>query len=88
MPSRTTSTLAAFRVDANSGGLEKIDVFPTEETPRSFNIDPTGRYLLAVGQASHHLTVYAIDQASGGLSELKRYGIGKNPSWVEIVRLP
>ena len=85
---RTTSTLAAFRIDPDSGRLATIGSFPTEETPRSFNIDPTGRYLLAVGQASHCLTVYTIDQENGGLSELKRYTMGKNPSWVEILRLP
>jgi 6-phosphogluconolactonase len=85
---RTTSTLAAFRVDSDSGSLHTISSFPTEETPRGFNIDPTGRYLLAAGQTSHYLTVYAIDQESGRLSELDRYGSGENPNWIEIVRLP
>ena len=85
---RTTSTLAAFRIDLDSGRLERIDSFPTETTPRGFNIDPTGRYLLAVGQNSHHLTNYAIDQESGRLSELQRYAMGQGPNWVEILRLP
>ena len=84
---RTTSTLAAFRIDLDSGRLERIDSYPTEKTPRGFNIDPTGRYLLAAGQGSDHLAVYAIDQETGRLTELKRYAMGTGPNWVEILRL-
>jgi 6-phosphogluconolactonase len=85
---RTTSTLAAFRVDLASGLLERAGSEPTEQTPRSFAIDPTGRFLVALGQGSHHMACYAIDQESGELSFLHRYPAGKTPSWVEIVRLP
>jgi 6-phosphogluconolactonase len=85
---RTTSTLAAFRIGLASGLLESIGSYPTEKTPRGFNIDPTGHYLLAAGQDSHHLTVYAIDQEAGMLSQLKRYAMGQGPNWVEIHRLP
>jgi len=84
---RTTSTLAGFRVDPQSGALTAIDNFPTETQPRGFNIDPGGRFLLAVGQLSNSLTSYAIDQTTGNLTKLKRYPMGKNPNWVEIVSL-
>jgi 6-phosphogluconolactonase len=81
---RTTSTLAAFRVDPATGLLTPIDSYPTEKQPRGFNIDPTGRYLLSVGQLSNSMTVYAIDKATGKLTSLKQYPMGKNPNWVEI----
>jgi 6-phosphogluconolactonase len=84
---RTTSTLAAFRVDLETWRLAKIDSFETEAMPRGFNIDPSGRFLLAAGQTSHHLTVYAIDQESGRLTSVGRYPMGEGPNWVEIVRL-
>ena len=84
---RTSSTLAAFRADLDTGRLERIGSFATETTPRGFNIDPTGRYLLAAGQDSHHLTAYAIDRDSGRLTELKRYAMGQGPNWVEVIRL-
>ena len=29
-----------------------------------------------------------IDQASGKLTKLKEYPMGKNPNWIEIVDLP
>ena len=82
---RTSSTLAAFRVDPKTGMLTAIDSYPTEKQPRAFNIDPTGRYLLAVGQLSNSLTTYSIDKATGKLTKLKEYPMGKNPNWVEIV---
>jgi 6-phosphogluconolactonase len=65
--------------------LTSIDSYPTEKQPRGFNIDPTGRYLLSVGQLSNSMTSYAIDKATGKLTRLKEYPVGKNPNWVEIV---
>ena len=39
---RTTSTLAAFAIDLDSGRLQSISNYATETNPRGFNIDPTG----------------------------------------------
>jgi len=85
---RTSSTLAAFRVDAHSGALVPIASYPTETQPRGFAIDPSGRTLLAVGQLSNSLTAHAIDPDSGALRALARYPVGKNPNWIEMARLP
>ena len=85
---RTTSTLAAFRVDSASGKLTFIGSYPTETQPRGFNIAPRGKYLLAVGQKSDRLSVYEINRKSGALRQLSQMDVGKNPNWVEIVALP
>ncbi len=61
---------------------------PTEKQPRGFNIDSSGRHLLAVGQLSHALSSYTIDADGGKLTRLKEYPMGKNPNWIEIVDLP
>ena len=82
---RTTSTLAAFKVDPKTGMLTPIDSFGTEKQPRAFSIDPTSRYLLAVGELSNSMTSYSIDKATGKLTKLKDYPMGKKPNWVEIV---
>jgi 6-phosphogluconolactonase len=82
---RTTSTLAAFRIDAQTGRLSALGSTPTETQPRGFAIDSRGSFLLAVGQQSHHLGVYTIDPESGSLYERARYPMGQNPNWVEIV---
>jgi 6-phosphogluconolactonase len=75
-------------VDPGTGTLALLGHTPTEEQPRGFNIDPSGRYLLAVGQRSHRMTSYRIDPASGELTRLKTYPMGRNPNWVEIITLP
>jgi 6-phosphogluconolactonase len=85
---RTSNTLAAFRVDLQTGMLTSIGSYDTEKQPRGFNIDPTGRYLLAVGQLSNSMTIYAIDKTTGALAKLGETPVGKNPNWVEIVTLP
>jgi 6-phosphogluconolactonase len=84
---RRTSTLAAFDVDRSSGRLSLIGRVPTETQPRGFAIDPTGRWLLAVGQTSHRLSLHAIDAASGRLQKSGECEVGQNPNWVEIVDL-
>jgi len=83
---RTTSTLAAFRVDGGTGALTAIDTYPTEKQPHGFAIDPSGKFLLAVGQLSNSMSSYAIDKKDGKLTKLKEYPMGKNPNWVEIVK--
>ena len=83
---RTTSTLAGFRIDSQTGTLTHVGNWPTETQPRGFAIDPAGRYLLAVGQTSHRLSGYAIEP-DGGLRKLKDHPVGQNPNWVEILDL-
>lgn len=84
---RTSNTLSGYRVDAAGGKLTRILNIPTETQPRGFNIDPQGRFLLAVGQKAG-LTSYAIDRDSGALKPLFSYTLGRNPNWVEIIDLP
>jgi 6-phosphogluconolactonase len=85
---RTSSTIARFRVDAETGRLEAAGSTPTEKTPRGFAIDSSGRFLIAAGQESHSVSVHAIDPRTGALGEATRLPVGKNPNWVEIVDLP
>jgi 6-phosphogluconolactonase len=82
---RTSSTLAAYRVDRASGKLTRIGTYATEKQPRGFNIDPSGNYLLAVGQLSSNLSAYRIDPKTGALSALGQYPVGKGANWIEIV---
>jgi 6-phosphogluconolactonase len=84
---RKTSTLAGYRIDPDKGTLSPIGHWPTEKTPRGFNIDPRGRFLLSVGLDSNAMTTYSIDPQSGALTPLKQYPMGKMPNWIEIVDL-
>lgn len=85
---RTSSTLCAMRIDPLTGEVLHIGHTPTEKEPRGFNLDPGGRHLLAVGQASHGLSTYAIHQATGALTLAAQYPMGRNPNWVEAIPLP
>jgi 6-phosphogluconolactonase len=82
---RTSSSLAGFRVDGATGKLTYLSSTPTEKQPRGFAIDPRGKFLVAAGEKSPTISVYAIDPTSGALSRLKQYPVGKGANWVEIV---
>jgi len=82
---RTTSQLIRFRRDPDSGALDYIGAIATERQPRGFAIDDSGSYLVAAGEKSGHIAVYAINGEDGDLSELGRYESGTGANWVEIV---
>ncbi|MEN4685646.1 6-phosphogluconolactonase [Pantoea agglomerans] len=84
---RTSSTLVVFSVSDLGDELTLEGFQPTETQPRGFNIDHSGRYLVAAGQKSHHIEVYAITEPKGLLKPLGRYAVGQGPMWVVIHQL-
>ncbi len=84
---RTASILSVFSVSEDGGLLTLEGHQPTETQPRGFNIDSTGRYLVAAGQKSHHVEVYKITGEQGLLQPLARYAVGQGPMWVVINQL-
>jgi 6-phosphogluconolactonase len=65
---RGHDSITAFAI-ADDGTLKEIQNESVRgATPRNFNIDPAGRYLLAAGQDSHTLASFLVDPASGLLS--------------------
>jgi 6-phosphogluconolactonase len=84
---RRSSTLAGFRVDRATGLLSKIGNWPTEAQPRGFNIASSGRFLLAAGELSGHVSVYRIG-ADGQLGALGRYRAGDGPNWIALADFP
>ncbi len=82
---RTTSSLHGYKIDPDKGTLTAIGKWPTEKTPRGFNIDPRGKFLLSVGMDSNGMTVHSIDPNSGELKPAHQYPMGTQPNWVEIV---
>ncbi|MHA7275928.1 lactonase family protein [Arthrobacter sp. Hz1] len=80
---RSSSTIAVVAV-APDGTLSLIDTTTTQAQPRGMNIDPTGEFLLAVGELSGQLTVYRIDPQSGRLHERGKYDCNPGPRWIEF----
>ncbi len=66
---RTSSRLIAYRVQ-DDGTLAYSGVTDTETQPRGFRIDATGRFLVACGEKSTHVSAYAIDADTGALTLL------------------
>ncbi len=86
---RGHNSLAGFQIDASSGAGRSLTppTTPTEATPRSFNIHPSGKWLYAAGQGSGKLVVYRIND-DGSLSSLQTLNVGASPAWAQVVPLP
>ncbi len=82
---RGHNSIAGFAVDANTGKLNSIGQFDTGETPRSFNLEPNGNWLIAAGQRSHDLHIYKRNAKSGKLTKLHKQKTGQGPSWVQFI---
>lgn len=82
---RGHDSIACFKVDPKDGKLASIGQEPTEATPRSFDLDSSGKFLLAAGEASGKLAVYGIDSEAGTLKRVQTYEVGKQPWWVMAV---
>ncbi len=76
-----------FPSTRSNGALTLLGHTDTEAEPRGFAITPDGQHLLAVGQASHHLSRYAIDPATAALTLRQRLPMGQNPNWIEITAM-
>lgn len=81
---RTASLITVFSIGNDGATLNVEGYHPTETQPRGFNIDASGRYLIAAGQKSHHIAVYKISADNGLLETLARYAVGQGPMWVTI----
>ena len=65
---RGHNSISAFRIKAD-GTLEKVDEQTQAiKTPRDFNIDPTGKYMIVANQDKDNLVVYEINPKTGKLT--------------------
>ena len=81
---RRSSTIACVEISSDSGRLALIGHVATENQPRGMAVSPCGRWLAVSGQASHHLTLYALDPNSGLPTEHLRVPAGEEPICVEM----
>lgn len=82
---RTSSTLSSFSVDPTDGHLTYLSSIKTEQQPRGFAIDNSGRFLIESGQKSTQLSLYTINGATGALTLVGRYPTGKGANWISLV---
>ena len=66
---RGHDTITAYGINPTDGMLTVIEVENVRgATPRNFNLDPSGEWLLAGGQDSNTLSSFAVDHVSGELT--------------------
>lgn len=80
---RTENTLGAVGVSAD-GSLTPADTFTVTETqPRGFATSPDGRYLVAAGEKSTTVSLYAVD--GDRLELVQQAETGRGANWVRFV---
>src|SRR5205823_6599562 len=82
---RGHDSLAGFAI-AETGKLSALGRTPTEKTPRSFEIEPDGNFVLSAGEGSGKLAVYRINRDNGELTHLHTYDVGQSLTWVMAVK--
>jgi 6-phosphogluconolactonase len=80
---RGHDSLALFDV-AEDGSLSLRDHYATEQTPRFFDLDPTGKWMLCVGEGSGRMAVYEVEK-SGALKQTNSFEVGDAPLWIDFV---
>jgi 6-phosphogluconolactonase len=74
-----SNTIAIFSIDAKTGMIKLVGhQYTLGEKPRSFNFDPTGKFLLVGNQDSNEIVIFKRDLATGLLTDSgKRISVGK-----------
>ena len=83
---RGHDSIVGFRIAAE-GTLSPFGHYAVPASPRSFNIDPSGRYLYCAGEVAGTMKAFRIDPHSGALEEFAEYEVGHKPFWVMAMTL-
>jgi 6-phosphogluconolactonase len=83
---RGPDTIGVYSIDSGTGVLTPVEqVLSGGIMPRNFEIDPTGKYLLAANQLSNNLVVFNIDSATGRLSKSGKEIMADTPVCLKFV---
>lgn len=82
---RGHNSIAIYKINQKSGGLEFVKNEMTLTIPRSFNISDDGNWFVVAGQRDNKLRLYKINQNSGILKVVNTFSTGNFPSWVEVI---
>jgi 6-phosphogluconolactonase len=81
-----SNTIAIFKIDQKNGTLALIDHQSTlGKTPRNFNFDPSGNFLLIANQNSDDITIFKVDKKTGLLTDSGKKIIAGNPVCIKWI---
>lgn len=83
---RGHESLAGFTIAAD-GKLTAFSHTPTEQTPRSFEISPDGKFVFGAGEGNGKLAIFKCDETTGKLERIHTLEVGKSVTWVRAVEL-
>lgn len=84
----TVNEIAIYAIDQKNGMLSLIDKQPAfGKSSRTFEIDPSGNWLLSTGQASNEIIVFKRDPNSGKLSPTGQKLQIDKPSLVKFLEI-
>ncbi|BCZ47950.1 hypothetical protein psyc5s11_40170 [Clostridium gelidum] len=66
---RANNSLSLFFINQDNGKLKYIDTFSCNgDSPRDFQLDPTGNFLLCANENSDNISIFSINQTTGVLT--------------------
>lgn len=81
---RGNNSLSLFFINQSDGSLKYIDTFSCKgDSPRDFQIDPTGNFLLCANENSDSISIFSINQTTGILTFIKSENI-PTPTCIEF----
>ncbi|TWU17749.1 6-phosphogluconolactonase [Novipirellula galeiformis] len=84
---RLHDSIGIFSVGSNGELTYLGEEWTRGNYPRSFNFDPTGRFLYCCNQRADHITVFAVNRETGGLQFTDHYAAVGNPSSILFLDL-
>ena len=82
---RGNNSLSLFFINQYDGKLKHIDTFSCNgNSPRDFQLDPTGNFLLCANESSDNISIFSINQKTGVLTFIKSENI-PTPTCIEFV---
>jgi 6-phosphogluconolactonase len=64
----SANEITQYAINKNNGQLTFVERYPTDKTPRSFVIEPSGNFMLVAAQDGNTVTEFKIDKSTGKLT--------------------
>jgi len=83
----SSNSIAIFKIDSQTGKLTKVgEQSCMGKTPRNFNFDPTGNFLLVANQQTDDIVIFKIDKKTGLLTDTNKRINVPNPVCIKWIK--